>query len=311
MEPFNDSFNAFNQTKTLTPATWQVAFLISTLSIGLPANAFIIWLTGWRLQRRGLSVFILSLATSDFLFLCLTILQVQETIMGDTWVLGTFMCRTRHYFFDLSYHCSLFLLAALSVDRCLMVLLPLWYRCHRPPRLSTYICLGAWLLAALFSIKGFIFPSVNWTTDGVYACIMNRGIYEWPLRLLEVLLEGLFPFIIMVTTHAATLTRTFRRRTRPPTQFYRIVAATLSAYVLLNLPFQITQLLFLAFFNAALIPFMVYFGYLINLGCSINPLIYIFFGSNVCKGCSSSFATALTEEPGKSTRDTPTESFSA
>ncbi|TFJ99588.1 putative G-protein coupled receptor 152 [Platysternon megacephalum] len=317
MEPFNTSRS--NWTQPFIPASWRAAFLIGTLGIGLPANAFIIWLTGWRLRRRGLSVFILSLATSDFLFLSTTVMQIIETLLNETWVLGTPMCRLRHVLYDLSYHCSLFLLATLSVDRCLLVLLPLWYRCHRPLRLSSYICLGAWLVAALLTIKGFVFANVVLHSDGILVCSSNRGKYEWPLRLLEVLLEGLFPFIVMVTTHAATLSRTFRRHTRPPSKFYHIVAATLSAYVLLNLPFQIIQLLFLVYweqeFNYRIFPFMVYFGYLINLNSSINPLIYIFFGSNICTGCgrhtTSSLAMALTEEQGKSPRDTPSTSFSA
>uniref|UniRef100_A0A8C3TE77 G protein-coupled receptor 152 n=1 Tax=Chelydra serpentina TaxID=8475 RepID=A0A8C3TE77_CHESE len=317
MEPFNTSHS--NSTQSLIPASWRAAFLIGTVGIGLPANAFIIWLTGWRLKRRGLSIFILSLATSDFLFLSMTVIQIIETLLNDNWVLGAPMCRLHRFLFDLSYHCSLFLLAALSVDRCLLVLLPLWYRCHRPLRLSSYICLGAWLVAALLSIKGFIFVDLIPLQDGVLACSNERGEYEWPLRLLEVLLEGFFPFIVMVTTHAATLARTLRRHTRPPSQFYRIVAATLSAYVLLNLPFQIIQLLFLASLDYEFIhrifPFMVYFGYLINLSSSINPLIYIFFGSNICTGCgphtTSSLARALTEEQGKSPGDTPSTSFSA
>ncbi|XP_032650886.1 putative G-protein coupled receptor 152 [Chelonoidis abingdonii] len=318
MEPFNTSHS--NQTELFIPASWRPAVLIATLVIGLPANAFIIWLTGWRLRRRGLSVFILSLATSDFLFLSTTVMQIIETLLNETWVLGTAMCQLRYVLSDLSYHCSLFLLAALSVDRCLLVLLPLWYRCHRPLRLSSYICLGAWLVAALLSIKGFIFANLILYSDGMLVCSSNRGKYEWPLRLLEVLVEGLFPFVVMVTTHVATLSRTFRRHTRPPSKFYHIVAATLSAYVLLNLPFQIVQLLFLVSwehkeFNYRIFPFMVYFGYLINLNSSINPLIYIFFGSNICTGCgrhtTSSLARALTEEQGKSPGDTPSTSFSA
>ncbi|KAM9148547.1 putative G-protein coupled receptor 152 isoform 1-T3 [Pangshura tecta] len=318
MEPFNTSHS--NQTEPLIPASWRAAFLIATLGIGLPANAFIIWLTGWRLRRRGLSVFILSLATSDFLFLSTTVMQIMETLLDDSWVLGPTMCHLRYFLYDLTYHCSLFLLAALSVDRCLLVLLPLWYRCHRPLRLSNYICLGAWLVAALLTIKGFVFADVIRNRNGMLVCSSDRGEYEWPLRLLEVLVEGLFPFVVMVTTHVATLSRTFRRHTRPPSKFYRIVAATLSAYVLLNLPFQIVQLLFLVSWeheglNHRIFPFMVYSGYLINLNSSINPLIYIFFGSNICTGCgrhtTSSLAMALTEEQGRTPGDTPSTSFSA
>nr|XP_014432110.1 probable G-protein coupled receptor 152 [Pelodiscus sinensis] len=295
MESLNSSLSPFNATAPEMPETWQGAFLIIILLIGLPANGFIIWLTGWRLRCRGLSVFILSLASSDFLFLCVMVMQIMETLQGDNWVLGAFMCRLRHFLLDLSYHCSLFLLAALSVDRCLLVLLPLWYHCHRPLRLSTYICLGTWVAASLLSIKGFVFPKL-------------------------VLFKGFFPFVVMVTTHAVTLAHTLRRHTRAPSQFYRIVAATLTVYVLLNLPFQITQLLFLVALEnqelySRLIPFLVYTGYLINLNTSINPYIYLIFGSNLCTSCShpktSSLASALTEELGKSPRHTPEASFSA
>uniref|UniRef100_A0A8C4WSS9 G-protein coupled receptors family 1 profile domain-containing protein n=1 Tax=Gopherus evgoodei TaxID=1825980 RepID=A0A8C4WSS9_9SAUR len=268
MEPVNISQS--NWTQPFIPASWRAAFLIATLAIGLPANTFIFWLTGWRLQRRGLSIFILSLATSDFLFLSITVMQIMETLLDDNWVLGTPMCHL------------LFLLAALSVDHCLLMLLPLWYRCHCPLRLSCYICLGAWLVAALLTIKGFIFTDVVLYPDGMLVCSSNWGKYEWPLRLLEVLVEGLFPFVFMVT----------------PIKFYHIVAATLSAYVLLNLPFQIVQLLFLVSwehkeFNNHMSSFMVYFGYLINLNSSINPLIYIIFGSNICTGCSRHTTSSL------------------
>ncbi|XP_074852139.1 putative G-protein coupled receptor 152 [Carettochelys insculpta] len=320
MEPFNNSLSSYNWTEIQKPAPWQGAFLIFIVLLGLPANAFMIWLTGWRLRRRGLSIYILSLAISDFLFLGTSIMQIIETMLGDNWVLGAPMCRMRHFFLDLSYHCSLFLLAALSVDRCLMVVLPLWYRCHRPPRLCTYICLGTWLASSLLAIKGLVFPDVVLLPDGVLACFNDRGHLEWPLRLQEVLLEGFFPFVVMVLTHAVTLAHTLQRQTRSPTQFYRIVAATLSAYTLLQLPFQVTQLLFLSAldnlqFYSDLLPFMVYFSYLINLNSSINPYIYIFFCSNVCTSCSrptaSSLASALTEEQGKSPPETPGTDFSA
>nr|XP_014432108.1 probable G-protein coupled receptor 152 [Pelodiscus sinensis]XP_025043605.1 probable G-protein coupled receptor 152 [Pelodiscus sinensis]XP_025043606.1 probable G-protein coupled receptor 152 [Pelodiscus sinensis] len=314
MESLNTSLSSFNGTAPDQSAIWQGAFLIIILLIGLPANGFIIWLTGWRLRRRGLSVFILSLASSDFLFLCVMVMQIMETLQGNNWVLGAFMCRLRHFLLDLSYHCSLFLLAALSVDRCLLVLLPLWYRCHRPLRLSTYICLGTWVAASLLSIKGFVFPKLVLFKDGVLACYNDRGKYEWSLRFLEVLLEGFFPFVVMVTTHAVTLARTLRRHTRAPSQFYRIVAATLTVYVLLNLPFQITQLLFLVALEnqelySRLIPFLIYTGYLINLNTSINPYIYLIFGSNLCTSCSHpttcDLALALTEDVRKSPGHTP------
>uniref|UniRef100_A0A8C4WSJ3 G-protein coupled receptors family 1 profile domain-containing protein n=1 Tax=Gopherus evgoodei TaxID=1825980 RepID=A0A8C4WSJ3_9SAUR len=277
-------------------ASCSRGFMIAELS-----TVIVLWFLGFHIKRNPFAVYILNLASLD---------QVGKTIGSYLIQNPRYVRRSGNVQEDMIRFISLclFLLAALSVDRCLLALLPLWYRCHRPLRLSCYLCLGAWLVAALLTIKDFVFADIVLYPDRMLVCSSDRGKYEWPLHLLEVLLEGLFPFVIMVITHVATF------------KFYHIVAATLSAYVLLNLPFHIVQLLFLVSwehkeFNNHISSFMVYFGYLINLNSSINPLIYIFFGSNICTGCghhmTSSLAMALTEEQERSPRDMSSKSFSA
>ncbi|NXW89528.1 GP152 protein, partial [Alopecoenas beccarii] len=106
--------------------------LVACAVLGLPANAFTLWLTGWRLRRRGLATFIFSLAASDLLFLANSLLQIWSVAQGDRWTLGTPLCRLHQFLYGLGYYSGLFLLAAISLDRCLLVAAPLWYRCRRP-----------------------------------------------------------------------------------------------------------------------------------------------------------------------------------
>ncbi|NXL54993.1 GP152 protein, partial [Podilymbus podiceps] len=114
---------------------WDGQLLAACAALGLPANAFTLWLTGWRLRCRGLAIFIFSLASSDFLFLANSILQIWSVAHGHQWVLDTPLCRFHQYLYGLGYYSGLFLLAAISVDRCLLVAAPIWYRCRRPSRL--------------------------------------------------------------------------------------------------------------------------------------------------------------------------------
>ncbi|NWH50299.1 GP152 protein, partial [Fregata magnificens] len=114
---------------------WDGRLLVACAVLGLPANAFTLWLTGWRLRCRGLAAFIFSLAASDFLFLANSVLQILSVAHGHQWVLGTPMCRLHQFLYGLGYYSGLFLLAAISLDRCLLVAVPLWYRCRRPARL--------------------------------------------------------------------------------------------------------------------------------------------------------------------------------
>ncbi|NWU96385.1 GP152 protein, partial [Upupa epops] len=114
---------------------WDGWLLVACASLGLPANAVTLWLTGWQLRGRGLAAFIFSLAASDFLFLANSLLAIYSVANGHLWLLGTHLCRLHQFLYALGYYSGLFLLATISLDRCLLVATPLWYRCRRPRRL--------------------------------------------------------------------------------------------------------------------------------------------------------------------------------
>ncbi|NXL12327.1 GP152 protein, partial [Mesembrinibis cayennensis] len=135
MEPSNATVAPTLSLPPPGPLQWDGRLLVACAALGLPANAFTLWLTGWRLRCRGLAAFILSLAASDFLFLANSLLQIWSLAHGYQWVLGTHLCRLHKFLYALGYYSGLFLLAAISLDRCLLVAAPLWYRCRRPARL--------------------------------------------------------------------------------------------------------------------------------------------------------------------------------
>ncbi|NXU59997.1 GP152 protein, partial [Turnix velox] len=115
--------------------TWDGQLMVACAVVGLPANTFTLWLTGWHLHCRGLATFIFSLATSDFLFMANSLLQITSVAHGHLWPLGTHLCRLHIFLYALGYYSSLFLLATISLDRFFLVATPLWYRCHRPAKL--------------------------------------------------------------------------------------------------------------------------------------------------------------------------------
>uniref|UniRef100_A0A8B9RZH9 G-protein coupled receptors family 1 profile domain-containing protein n=1 Tax=Accipiter nisus TaxID=211598 RepID=A0A8B9RZH9_9AVES len=254
--------------------------MVACAALGLPANAFTLWLTGWRLRCRGLATFIFSLAASDFLFLANSVLQIWTVAHGQQWPLGTPLCRLHQYLYGLGYYSGLFLLAAISLDRCLLVAAPLWYRCRRPARLPAALCVAAWLAAGGCGVPDAALSRVAEPLPGLVVCHRERGSWEVPMRWLEVAVEGLLPFGVVVACHGTALALARCRRGqigRPPVRFQRIVAATLSAYVLLNLPFQVTQLLELVVPGVA--GHLLYLlGLAFNLSSCLNPCLYLLLG---------------------------------
>ncbi|XP_059567216.1 probable G-protein coupled receptor 152 [Myotis daubentonii] len=302
---------------------WDTVFLVALLLLGLPANALMAWLAGSQARQGAgtrLALLLLSLALSDFLFLAAAAFQIMEIQHGGHWPLGTAACRFYYFLWGVSYSSGLFLLAALSLDRCLLALCPRWYPGRRPVRLPLWVCSGVWVLATLFSVPWLVFPeAVIWWYDLVI-CLDFWDSEELPLRMLEIL-GGFLPFLLLLICHvltqaAACRTCCRRRQPRPPAcrGFARVAKTVLSAYVVLRLPYQLAQLLYLAFLwdiypGYLLWEVLVYSDYLILLNSCLSPFLCLLASADLralLRSVLSSFAAALCEErPGSFTPAEP------
>ncbi|XP_036179842.1 probable G-protein coupled receptor 152 [Myotis myotis] len=302
---------------------WDTVFLVALLLLGLPANALMAWLAGSQARQGAgtrLALLLLSLALSDFLFLAAAAFQIMEIQHGGHWPLGTAACRFYYFLWGVSYSSGLFLLAALSLDRCLLALCPRWYPGRRPVRLPLWVCSGVWVLATLFSVPWLVFPeAVIWWYDLVI-CLDFWDSEELPLRMLEIL-GGFLPFLLLLVCHvltqaAACRTCCRRHQPRPPAcrGFARVAKTILSAYVVLRLPYQLAQLLYLAFLwdiypGYLLWEVLVYSDYLILLNSCLSPFLCLLASADLralLRAVLSSFAAALCEErPGSFTPAEP------
>ncbi|XP_060033347.1 probable G-protein coupled receptor 152 [Erinaceus europaeus] len=294
---------------------WDTVFLVALLLLGLPANGLVAWLAGSQ-ARQGAgtrpALLLLSLALSDFLFLAAAVFQILEIQHGGHWPLGTAACRFYYFLWGVSYSSGLFLLAALSLDRCLLALCPRWYLRRRPARLPLWVCGGVWVLATLFSVPWLVFPEAAvWWYDLVI-CLDFWDDEELPLRVLEVL-GGLLPFLLLLLCHVLTRARACHpcRPCRPgrpaastPQGFARVASTLLSAYVLLRLPYQLAQLLYLAFLwdvypGQLLWEALVYSDYLVLLSSCLSPFLGLLASADLralLHALLASFAAALCEE---------------
>ncbi|KAM9220416.1 putative G-protein coupled receptor 152 [Dugong dugon] len=290
---------------------WDTVFLVALLLLGLPANGLMAWLAGSQARHGAgtrLALLLLSLALSDFLFLAVAVFQILEIQQGGHWPLGTAACRFYYFLWGVSYSSGLFLLSALSLDRCLLALCPRWYPGCRPARLPLWVCSGVWVLATLFSVPWLVFPEAAvWWYDLVI-CLDFWDSEELPLRMLEIL-GGFLPFLLLLVCHVLTQAVTcqpYCHQPRPPARrgFARVAKTILSAYVVLRLPYQLAQLLYLAFLwdiypGYLLWEALVYSDYLILLNSCLSPFLCLLASADLralLHAILSSFATALCEE---------------
>ncbi|KAM7108588.1 proto-oncogene Mas-like [Ciconia maguari] len=120
------------------------SFCLISAACGMVGNGMVLWYLGFRIRRNHFTVYILNLAAADFGYLlCIAIETVQYLMQFNVGVqFGIFL------FLDLFMYGTgfMYLLPAMSMERCLSVLFPIWYLCRRPKHLSGIMCGVLWAL---------------------------------------------------------------------------------------------------------------------------------------------------------------------
>ncbi|XP_056676921.1 mas-related G-protein coupled receptor member X4-like [Monodelphis domestica] len=235
--------------------------------VGLVGNSIVLWLLGFRTQRSPFSVYILNLAAADALFLGSYFgLSIWE-IVGD--LNHFFLLLLELCLLGLPYCVGLSLLAAISTERCLSVLFPLWYRCHRPKRMSVTLCTFLWALQGLF--WGLLVALYFLNKDQFY-----NYFYSF-LPFVQFTWFSLLTCVLGVSCLTLVLRVQCSSQRRRPPRLYLLVLLSVLVFLLCGLPLGVFYAV--RFFSSF---YLIPFGLSSLLACvssSANPFIYFFLGS--------------------------------
>lgn len=147
--------------------------------LGILENTLILWVVGFRLRRRTIaSVWVLNLALSDLLATLTLPLFTFYLKSSNSWELGNPLCKIQSSIFFLNMFVSAFLLAAISLDRCLLITKPVWSQNHRSVTGAWRLCGLGWLWAAGSTFPYFLVRSVTEKHDGRKLCYHNFALYS-------------------------------------------------------------------------------------------------------------------------------------
>ncbi|KAJ6650491.1 hypothetical protein lerEdw1_007207, partial [Lerista edwardsae] len=249
------------------------SFILIISLFGLLGTGTVIWLLGFCLKRTPFTTYILNLAVADFgVLISLVSVAILGAAMnsdnGPDVVSLSFVSFFELFFFTFST--GQFLLVAISVDRCVAVLFPLWHRCHRPPYLSTLVCSLIWVLSLVLS--GIHFTQVLTQSLGA------------SLFLYQLIVNALLCTPLMVLS---TLTL-FIKVCCKPQQHQRgklVTAILLALLFFLLFAFPLNAFYMITYFSSAPHHDLMAFGLICAcLNSSVNPLIYFLVGRRQKKG---------------------------
>ncbi|XP_033370833.1 mas-related G-protein coupled receptor member H-like [Parus major] len=250
---------------------------------GLAGNGVVMWFVGFHIKQSPFTVYILNLAVADFSLLLLFLLLILAFL-----ALAAFCTSLFPFIHHYRHLVSLGLLAALSVERCISVLCPIWYRCHRPRHLSGIISGALWALAGLFVSS--LYVTYTYTEDS-----------ETVLAGVALAISTVFSLMMLVSNLFLFLKLRCDSRRRQPGKLFVAILLNIVLFFAFGIPFCMEVFLNLPdsgdLFpeNTSLL--------LALLNCTLNPVIYVLVGSCRRRRFQRSVRVALRrvfEEKGRS-----------
>lgn len=271
-------------------------------SIGILENLLILGVVGLHVRRSVISIWILNLAASDLLATSSLPFFTHYMASGHTWTLGTTFCRIHSSIFFFNMFVSGFLLGAISLDRCLVVLKPVWAQNYRNVRLVGKVCVVLWFLAGLCTIPFYMFRDTIPQHDGRIQCYYNYAQYlpgkpydleslckqrKEALAFMKFLLAFLIPLLIIIFSYGAVSVGLARRGSRRPFRFVRLVVAVVVSFILCWSPYHILFIIQVLApiqhpaqtFASRALPIAASVSFLNSV---LNPILYVFSCPDLC-----------------------------
>ncbi|XP_034626399.1 mas-related G-protein coupled receptor member H-like [Trachemys scripta elegans] len=264
---FNDTDLDADQDQCFIPIVVISSISLFICLVGLVGNGMVLWFLGFRIKKDPFTIYILNLAIADFgfllcmvAFLIIIILYLHMDFLG-----GFVIIKAIQWVALFIYNTGLYLLTAISVQRCLSVLYPIWYRCHRPKNLSSIVCALLWALSIL--VTGlecyFCINDYDCSKMTIFSCVLSFLIFT--------------PLMVLSSLTLFIKVRCSSQR-HQSTKLYIVIMVTILFFLMFALPLRVIVLM--AFLSHTMIHLFV-MSLVILLPCmnsSINPFIYFLVG---------------------------------
>uniref|UniRef100_A0A670Z484 G-protein coupled receptors family 1 profile domain-containing protein n=1 Tax=Pseudonaja textilis TaxID=8673 RepID=A0A670Z484_PSETE len=246
---------------------WNIWISISLIicCIGFVGNGYIIWLLGFQIKRNRFTIFILHLAIADSGFLASIV--IYKIHLFTYFLRSNILFLFCAFFSHMMYINANFILTAISIDRCVAVLFPIWHHCSRPKGLSSMVCVLLWISSFLLTGSIALFTNVfgKYNLFGLHFLV--TAIVSLPL----IILSTLVLFIKVCV----------KPKQKNQGRLLLMILITLLCFLILAFPLNVLVVI-LNFFSIQYGPDLRYWreGVLLLscLNSSINPVIYFLVG---------------------------------
>ncbi|XP_029431474.1 mas-related G-protein coupled receptor member H-like [Rhinatrema bivittatum] len=269
-----------------------LCLLISLL--GLVGNGIVFRFLCFQIKQNKFTVYILNLTLVDLLMLSsfsVLYLYILSFFPGSGYSEQEFQSHILplHIFIVFGYFNGLLLLTAISVERYLAILFPIWYHCQRPKHQSAIVCALLWMLSCTLTAVDYFFCDFDMVTRSLGCTAVN---------IITATLSFLVVTPLMIFSNLMLFVKIWKRRQqRSPPKLYIVIVASVLTFLVFTLSAQLWN--YFIYFRVITVDkdsVKSYFYWTV-LSCSINstanPFIYFLVGRQKERGAQGFIKLAL------------------
>nr|XP_002737556.2 PREDICTED: somatostatin receptor type 2-like [Saccoglossus kowalevskii] len=254
-------------------------------------------------MRTVPNVFILNLASSDFLFMLGIPFLLQYNMQGQ-WIFGNGMCKIVQCIDYINMFTGIFTLTVMSCDRYLALVYPLRSMSLRTVKHARITCIILWIISIPLTLPLWLYSTVSQATDGSNKTLC---VTSWPNEYIEngffllVFIVGFaLPILLISLCHIGILRHVVYMKKRINlgkncSQFSMkitiIILLTVIAFAICWLPYWVLLLLRALGDQEVTLEYFIVFNIAVCLSyfnSCLNPIIYTCVGKdfqNRMSGC--------------------------
>ncbi|XP_013919919.1 PREDICTED: C3a anaphylatoxin chemotactic receptor-like [Thamnophis sirtalis] len=276
----------------------------TTLLFGTVGNGLVIFLTGFQMKKTVTTMWYLNLALADFIY-DLSLSSELLYFALHEWTLGWLFCKLDTVVSFLNMFASVFFLTAISVDRCVSVVCPIWSLNHRTLRLASLIVGLIWMMALALSTPYLYFRDMEYDTDDSVKCSYSFGLEEasshqshLSMVVTEFVIGFFIPFNIILACYCIIVFKLRRKLFGQSGRSFKIMVAVVVAFFCCWFPHHFFSILENLVDESFEMSMVIDIGLplangLVCLNSCLNPFLYAFVGSDFRKNSWRSFLSAF------------------
>ncbi|XP_042535200.1 chemerin-like receptor 2 [Dipodomys merriami] len=255
--------------------------------LGIPGNAMVIWLTGFKWKKTVTTLWFLNLAVADFIFVLFLPLYISYVAMNFHWPFGIWLCKANSFIAQLNMLSSVFFLTAINLDRYIHLIHPALSQRYRTLKNCLVVIIFIWLLASLISGPALYFRDTVEFNNGTLCynkfhehdtdlTLMRHHVFTW----VKFIVGYLFPLLTMSICYLCLICKVKKRSILISSIHFWTILAVVMAFLICWTPYHLFNILELTIHHNSYFHPVLQAGIPLSTGLAflhscLNPILYV------------------------------------